>query len=71
MIDHYRFVGSPPDRHLFRSDHLLFRLHRRQNTLSFAFALLCIWKILIPGMLDGANPILLALLVGNAISSQH
>lgn len=36
--------------------------------LSFAFALLCIWKVLIPLTLRGFEPIGVALLVGNAIS---
>jgi uncharacterized membrane protein len=36
--------------------------------LSFAFALLSIWKILIPYMLRGYNPILTALIVGNILT---
>ena len=69
MIDHYRFglelflIGIFAVLIIFFSGFTGVR-----TLLSFAFALLCIWKILIPGMLDGLNPILLALLVGNAIS---
>ncbi len=39
-----------------------------RTLLSFAFALLSIWKILIPCMLKGMNPMLIALLVGNMIT---
>lgn len=39
-----------------------------RTLLSFAFALLSIWKILIPCMLNGINPVLVALAVGNAIA---
>lgn len=39
-----------------------------RTLLSFAFALLSIWKILIPCMLHGTNPILAALVVGNLIT---
>lgn len=39
-----------------------------RTLLSFAFALLSIWKILIPAMLKGYNPIFLALLVGNVLT---
>ncbi|HZK01022.1 MAG TPA: YibE/F family protein, partial [Tissierellaceae bacterium] len=39
-----------------------------RTLLSFAFALLSIWKILIPAMLKGYNPILIALLVGNVLT---
>ncbi|GFN34849.1 YibE/F family protein [Tepidimicrobium xylanilyticum] len=36
--------------------------------LSFAFALLSIWKILIPSMLKGFNPIIISLIVGNSLT---
>ena len=39
-----------------------------RTLLSFAFALMSIWKILIPCMLSGVNPLMVALLVGNAIT---
>jgi uncharacterized membrane protein len=39
-----------------------------RTLLSFCFALLCIWKVLIPYTLSGANPLLIALIVGNAIT---
>ena len=39
-----------------------------RTLLSFAFALLSIWKILIPAMLKGYNPILITLLVGNVLT---
>ncbi|HAX74179.1 MAG TPA: hypothetical protein DCY20_11700 [Firmicutes bacterium] len=39
-----------------------------RTIMSFALALLCIWKILIPSMLNGIHPMLIALLVGNAIT---
>lgn len=39
-----------------------------RTLLSFAFALLSIWKILIPAMLKGFNPIIVALIVGNCLT---
>ena len=39
-----------------------------RTLLSFAFAILSIWKILIPSMLYGANPLLTALLIGNLLT---
>lgn len=39
-----------------------------RTILSFAFALLSIWKILIPFMLRGYNPLLVALIVGNILT---
>lgn len=39
-----------------------------RTILSFIFALLSIWKILIPLMLKGISPILIALIVGNTIT---
>lgn len=39
-----------------------------RTILSFAFALLCIWKILIPTMLKGYNPLIIALVVGNLLT---
>ena len=39
-----------------------------RTLLSFAFALVCIWKILIPCMLKGISPLLVALVVGNVIT---
>lgn len=39
-----------------------------RTLLSFAFAVLSIWKILIPLMLKGYNPLLVGLIVGNALT---
>jgi uncharacterized membrane protein len=39
-----------------------------RTLLSFAFALLTIWKILLPGLLKGYNPLFMALLVGNTLT---
>jgi uncharacterized membrane protein len=39
-----------------------------RTLLSFAFALICIWKVLVPAMLNGYNPIIVALIVGNVIT---
>ncbi len=39
-----------------------------RTLLSFAFALLSIWKVLIPAMLYGYNPLIVALIVGNVLT---
>ena len=39
-----------------------------RTLLSFAFALLCIWKVLVPLTLKGVNPVVVALIVGNVIT---
>lgn len=39
-----------------------------RTLLSFAFSLLSIWKILIPAMLKGYNPLTVALFVGNVLT---
>ena len=39
-----------------------------RTVLSFAFAFMTIWKILIPCLLNNVNPLLIALLVGNALT---
>lgn len=39
-----------------------------RTILSFAFAFLSIWKVLIPFMLKGYNPLLVALIVGNILT---
>ena len=69
MIDHYRFNVELLLIGIFVISIILFSGFTGVRTvLSFVFALLCIWKILIPGMLRGADPVPLALLVGNAIT---
>lgn len=39
-----------------------------RTLLSFIFALLSIWKILIPAVLKGFNPLIIAMLVGNMLT---
>lgn len=69
MIDHYRIdkelllVGA------FAVMLILFSGWTGLRTLlSFSFALLSIWKLLIPAMLHGYHPLFVALLVGNIIT---
>jgi len=69
MIDHYRINVELLLIALFALCLILFSGFTGVRTLlSFAFALLAIWKILVPGMLSGYNPLVLALLIGNAIT---
>lgn len=69
MIDHYRFSGELVLIGIFSICIIAFSGFTAVRTLmSFAFALLCIWKLLIPAMLHGISPILIALVVGNLIT---
>lgn len=69
MIEHYRISGEALLVGVFALLLILFSGYTGARTLlSFAFALLCIWKLLIPGMLKGYDPILVAMVVGNAIT---
>lgn len=69
MIEHYRIDKELALIGIFALGLLLLSGFTGLRTLlSFAFALLSIWKILIPGMLHGMNPVLLALIVGNLIT---
>lgn len=69
MIDHYRVDKELLLVGVFAVMILLFSGWTGLRTLlSFSFALLSIWKILIPAMLHGYNPLFVALLVGNVIT---
>ena len=69
MIEHYRIDKELVLIGLFALGLILLSGFTGIRTLlSFAFALLCIWKILIPCALRGINPVLLALIVGNLIT---
>lgn len=69
MIDHYRLDKELVLIGFFAIVIIIFSGYTGIRTLlSFAFALLSIWKILIPYMLRGYNPILTALIVGNILT---
>jgi uncharacterized membrane protein len=69
MIDHYRISGEALLIAAFALCLVIFSGFTGLRTLlSFAFALLCIWKVLIPAMLKGYDPILVAMIVGNVIT---
>ncbi len=69
MVDHYRLSKEIFLIGLFAALLILFSGFTGVRTLlSFALALLCIWKVLIPLTLRGYPPLPLALVVGNAIS---
>lgn len=69
MVEHYRMDKEFLLIAIFAIFIILFSGFTGVRTLlSFAFALLSIWKILIPAMLNGMNPIIIALIVGNAIT---
>jgi uncharacterized membrane protein len=69
MIDHYRLDLMLVLIGLFALVLVVFSGFTGVRTLlSFAFALMCIWKILIPSMLRGADPMVIALIVGNVIT---
>lgn len=69
MIEHYRINKELLLIAIFAVCLIFFSGFTGVRTLlSFAFALLCIWKVLIPLMLKGINPILVALIVGNVIT---
>lgn len=69
MVDHYRLNKEVLLIGVFAIVIIIFSGFTGVKTLlSFAFALISIWKVLIPGMLRGFNPILMALIVGNILT---
>lgn len=69
MIDHYRVDKEILLIGVFAVAIIIFSGFTGVSTLlSFTFALLSIWKILIPAMLYGYNPLIIALIVGNVLT---
>lgn len=69
MIDHYRVDKEMFLIGVFAFVIIIFSGFTGVRTLlSFAFALLSIWKVLIPSMLNGYNPLIIALIVGNILT---
>lgn len=69
MVDHYRLNKEVLLIGFFAVTIIIFSGFTGVRTLlSFAFALLSILKILIPLMLKGYNPLLIALIVGNILT---
>ncbi len=69
MIDHYRIDKEIFLIGVFAVAIIIFSGFTGVRTLlSFAFALLSIWKVLIPAMLYGYNPLVVALIVGNILT---
>ena len=69
MIDYYRLDKQIFLIGLFVLTIIIFSGFTGVRTiLSFAFAVLSIWKILIPLMLKGYDPLLIGLIVGNALT---
>lgn len=69
MIDHFRIHKEVVLIGLFALALVIFSGFTGVRTLlSFAFAILCIWKLLIPLMLKGFNPLATALVVGNILT---
>ncbi len=69
MIDHYRLNKELALIGIFAAAIILFSGFTGVRTLlSFVFALLSIWKILIPFMMKGNNPLFIGLLVGNILT---
>lgn len=69
MIDHYRLNKEILLIGFFALVIIIFSGYTGVRTLlSFAFTLLSIWKILIPAMLHGYHPLLVALIVGNVLT---
>lgn len=69
MIDYYRLDKELVLIGFFAIVIIIFLGYTGIRTLfAFALALLSIWKILIPSMLRGYQPILIALIVGNALT---
>nr|WP_026184181.1 YibE/F family protein [Desulfitobacterium hafniense] len=69
MIDHYRIDKEILLIGTFAVVIIIFSGFTGVRTLlSFTFTLLSIWKILIPAMLYGYNPLIVALLVGNVLT---
>jgi uncharacterized membrane protein len=69
MVDHYRLSKELQLIALFAIMLIIFSGYTGLRTiLSFMFAFLAIWKVLIPFALKGYNPMVLALLVGNTLT---
>lgn len=69
MVDHYRIDKEFILIILFAATIIAFSGFTGVRTLlSFAFAMLSIWKILIPFMLRGYNPLIVGLVVGNVLT---
>lgn len=69
MIDHFRIHKEIVLIGLFALALVIFSGFTGIRTLlSVAFAILCIWKLLIPLMLKGFNPLLVGLTVGNILT---
>jgi len=69
LIDHYRISKELILLGVFAIIIIAFLGFTGARTLlSLSLAFMSIWKILIPSMLNGINPILIALLVGNCIT---
>lgn len=69
MIDHYRMNKEVFLIGLFAATIIVFSGFTGVRTiLSFVFAMLSIWKILIPFMLRGYNPLIVGLIVGNVLT---
>lgn len=69
MVEHYRINTELLLIGIFAVCIIIFSGFTGVRTLlSFAFALLAIWKVLIPLMLKGYHPVLVALAVGNVIT---
>lgn len=69
MIDHYRVDKELLLIVIFALIIIIFSGFTGVRTLlSFAFAMLSIWKILIPSMLNGYNPLVVGLIIGNILT---
>lgn len=69
LLEHYRIDKEIVLIALFAVAIIIFAGYTGVRTLlSFAFVLLSIWKVLIPLMLNGYNPIIVALFVGNILT---
>ncbi len=69
MIDHYRINKEVVLIGLFALALVIFSGFTGVRTiLSFSFAIVSIWKLLIPLMLKGYNPLLVGLIVGNILT---
>ncbi|MFA7127554.1 MAG: YibE/F family protein [Sphaerochaeta sp.] len=69
MVDHYRITKEIQLIALFALVLILFSgLTGIRTIFSFVFAILAIWKILIPFALKGYEPIVIALVVGNLLT---
>ncbi len=69
MVDHHRIPGEIILIALFGLALVIFSGWKGVRTLlSFAFALLAIWKLIVPLSLKGYPPLLVALVIGNVIT---